>query len=100
MASRYNYIQTTRYDKIPAFYQQIYPSVVLASNDYYIEVGYNDRLDLIANDFYGDSTLWWVIAMANNLPGDSLFAPVGFELRIPADLSVALEEYSDKNNSR
>ena len=100
MASRYNYIQTTRYDKIPAFYQQIYTSVVLASNDYYIEVGYNDRLDLIANDFYGDSTLWWVIAMANNLPGDSLFAPVGFELRIPADLSVALEEYSDKNNSR
>ncbi len=54
MATRYQYILATRYDNIPAYYQQIYPSVVLASNDYYIEAGFNDRLDLIANDFYGD----------------------------------------------
>lgn len=100
MATRYQYIQTTRYEGIPAYVQQLYPSVVLASNDYYIETGYNDRLDLIANDFYGDSTLWWVVAMANDLPGDSLFAPVGFQLRVPADLSVALGEYQEVNNER
>ena len=100
MATRYQYIQKTKYDGIPAYVQQLYPSVVLASNDYYIEVAYNDRLDLIAQDFYGDSKLWWVIAMANDLPGDSLFPPVGFQLRVPANLNVATQEYQEVNNER
>lgn len=100
MANRYQYIQRTKYDGIPAYVQQLYPSVALANNDYYIEVSYNDRLDLIAQDFYGDSKLWWVVAMANDLPGDSLFPPVGFQLRVPANIGESTEEYRVVNNER
>ena len=38
--------------------------------------------------------------MANDLPGDSLFPPVGFQIRVPSDLGVALEEYQEVNNER
>lgn len=43
-----------------------------------------DRIDLLANTFYGDSTLWWVIAYRNDLelfPGDLV---VGDVLMIPS----------------
>ena len=59
--------------------------------------GNTDRLDAIAFDFYGDATLWWVIAMANELPGDSLYLEVGIQLRIPANISAVLNEYIEYN---
>ena len=100
MATRYQFINKTKYDQAPAYIQQLYPSVVLASNDYYIDVSINDRLDLLAQDFYGDSKLWWVIAMANDLPGDSVFPPLGFQLRIPNNANRALDEFESLNTNR
>ena len=98
MATRYQYIQSTRYEGIPAYVQQLYPSVVLASNDYYIETGYNDRLDLIANDFYGDSTLWWIISSANSqIKPNSLYPTPGIQLRIPANTSNIISSYKVLN---
>lgn len=73
-------------------------NVITSNDDYYIVTQATDRLDLIATDFYGDSTLWWVIAMANDLPGDSLFPAPGFQLRIPGNLSNAIQEFNDLNS--
>lgn len=42
-----------------------------------------DRLDLLAKEFYGDETLWFVIAKANNLGKGSLNVPAGRIIRIP-----------------
>ena len=98
MATRYQYIQTTRYEGIPAYVQQLYPSVVLASNDYYIETGYNDRLDLIANDFYGDSTLWWAISSANyGSRQNSYYPPIGVQLRIPSNIQGLILNFEKEN---
>jgi hypothetical protein len=38
-----------------------------ASNDTFLEVTakYQNRPDLLANDVYGDSRLWWVFAVRN-----------------------------------
>lgn len=36
-------------------------------DDIYIITQESDRLDLLANEFYNDSRLWWIIAQANNL---------------------------------
>ena len=74
-----------------------YPSLVPSNNDTYIIARAEDRLDLIATDFYGDPTLWWVVAMANDLPGDSMYTPLGFQLRIPGNLSDALNAYNIEN---
>lgn len=42
-----------------------------------------DRLDLLAKRYFKDSTLWWIIAIINNLTGDSLILNPGTELYIP-----------------
>jgi hypothetical protein len=75
-----------------------YPNIEAQSNDDYILTGVADRLDNIAFDFYGDATLWWVIAMANNLEGDSIYPPSGMYLRIPKDLANILSQYNQLNN--
>jgi len=99
MARRYENIGTYTTDDGKVIYLPTkYPSVTPSNDDYYIIVREQDRLDLIATDFYGDSTLWWVIAMANDLPGDSLFPTPGFQLRIPGNLSNAIQEFNTLNS--
>ena len=44
------------------------------------------RLDTVAGEAYGNSSLWWVIAAASNI-GWGLQVPAGTELSIPTDLS-------------
>ena len=56
-------------------------------------------MDLLANDFYGDPTLWWVIAMANDLDRDSVFPPLGFQLRIPNNPNDAISEFEILNDN-
>ena len=98
MARRYTTtgIQKTLSGKV-GYLRTRYPSLAPSNNDYYIIARAEDRLDLIAQDFYGDSTLWWVIAMANDVPGDSMFVTPGFQLRVPENISSALSTY--ENNS-
>ena len=76
-----------------------YPTLEPSNEDYYFIAREQDRMDLIANDFYGDPPYWWVVAMANDLPGDSMFAPPGFQLRIPGNLNNALTAYNVENNT-
>lgn len=42
----------------------------------------NERLDILAGQFYGDGKLWWVIAAASEI-GWALQVPPGTVLRIP-----------------
>ena len=37
--------------------------------------------------------------MANDLPGDSMYAPPGTQLRIPGNLSDALSAYNIENSN-
>jgi hypothetical protein len=75
----------------------IYPDIPLSNNDSYVITTLGDRLDLMALDFYGDTGYWWVIASANSLPGDSLFPPVGMQLRLPVNLSEIVNNYKSIN---
>ena len=43
------------------------------------------RLDHMAANVYGDSSLWWIIAAASNI-GWGLQVPPGTVLKIPTDL--------------
>ena len=45
----------------------------------------DERLDIIAGQEYGDSSLWWVIAAASNV-GWGLQVPAGTQIRIPTDI--------------
>tara|TARA_B100000287_G_scaffold411512_1_gene441063 strand:- start:185 stop:466 length:282 start_codon:yes stop_codon:yes gene_type:complete len=48
---------------------------------------YGDRCDLLANQYYGDSSLWWYIACVNNLKSNNIEA--GIQLRIPISIEQA-----------
>ena len=100
MAGRYQNIGTQKATNGETIYLPTkYPTLVPSNNDYYIIAREEDRFDLIANDFFGDPTLWWVVVMANDLPGDSMYAPPGFQLRIPGNLNNALTAYNVENNT-
>ena len=101
MARRYEDIQTQKTSSGKLGYlPTLYPSVTLSNEDYYIIARDQDRMDLVAQDYYGDSTLWWVIAMANDLPGDTMYPPLGFQLRIPNDASRAIDQFEQLNSNR
>jgi hypothetical protein len=54
-----------------------------SDNDIYVITDPSDRLDLLANQFYGDSTAWPIIASANSIGLGSLNVESGKQLRIP-----------------
>lgn len=100
MASRYQNIPVVKLDGTGSLYYRnnVYPEVAPTDTDYYVVTTVGDRLDLLAFDFYQDSSLWWIIASANALPGDSIYPPIGIQLRIPTDLQRILSSYNIANN--
>jgi hypothetical protein len=42
-----------------------YPEISLDFSDIYVYTTRGDRYDILANIYYGDSSLWWVISTAN-----------------------------------
>jgi nucleoid-associated protein YgaU len=99
MASRYTYskIQTEKDTKKRYLGSVIYPKINPTDNDMYIISESSDRLDLLAHKYYGDKSLWWVIAVANNLNNASLYIGEGVQLRIPSNLSQILNDLEKIN---
>ncbi len=60
------------------------------NSDIYLLAQEGDRLDNLANEFYGDSTLWWFIARINHL--NAINVPAGTSLRLPVSLEDATSE--------
>jgi hypothetical protein len=102
MINRYQNISTTKNSLrgVPFYVNAVYPDIPLSNDDSYVITTLGDRLDLMALDFYGDTGYWWVIASANALPGDSLFPPVGMQLRLPIDLQSIVSKYNQVNRIR
>lgn len=101
MNYRYQNIQVVKNDTGNRYYSNnIYPDIPVSNNDNYVITVLGDRLDLLAFDFYGDTSLWWIIASANALPGDSLYLTPGMQLRIPVDISAIVNQYKQVNTLR
>ncbi len=89
--------QTTRYPEIP-----------LSDNDIYVYSSQGDRFDILANQYYGDQTLWWIISIANtavagtslpsDLPQNSLIIPEGTQVRIPSNYNAIITSFNLLNN--
>ena len=83
----------------PYYKPNFYPEIPLSENDIYVITDFGDRLDLLANQFYHDVTLYWVIAAANPdvINFGSLFIAEGTQLRIPTNLNEILRSYNKIN---
>ena len=100
MANRYRDIkQFNTTDGITYKANSIYPEVPLSDKDYYVITTAGDRYDTLAYQFYNDVSLWWIIASGNPdiIPQNSLFIPVGREIRIPYNISLAKSLYNSIN---
>lgn len=73
-----------------------YPIPERKSTDLYIITKRSDRLDLLANQYYGDPRSWIMLAKANRIYG--LMVPQGIQLWIPYPYdSVAIDiKFRDK----
>ena len=76
-----------------------YPSIPVSADDLYIISKSTDRLDLLANDYYGDSNAWWIIVNANpdKIKRDSFFLNPGLQIRIPMNIREIYDNF-DKIN--
>jgi len=86
---------------VPYYQGKLYPNIPLSNNDFYIITSVGDRLDNLAYNYYGDSSLWRIISAANNnVTRGSLFPQPGTQLRIPTDLNAVLKLFNDFNSAR
>jgi hypothetical protein len=69
------------------FESLIYP-VINTAADTFIRTTSIERLDKLAAAFYGDSSLWWILATANGLGKGTYAIPRNTLLRIPSATSI------------
>jgi hypothetical protein len=72
-----------------------YPEIPVSANDIWVETEFGDRLDLLANQFYNDTSLYWIISCANpdKINMGSLHLPVGSQIRIPTNIVSIVDNY-------
>jgi hypothetical protein len=106
--NRYQYIPSIRINNKPIYQTTKYPEIPLSDEDVYVYTTQGDRFDVLANQYYGDQSLWWIISIANtatagtslpsDLPQDSLIIPEGMQIRIPANYSAILNSFKILNS--
>jgi len=102
--NRYQNIPKEKIDGNVVYKTSRYPEIPLSPDDIYIYTTQGDRLDILAQQFYNDSSLWWIISIANtnnagtsisvNLPQNSLIVPDGTQIRIPSDYVSIIRDFN------
>ena len=72
---------------------KIYPNIVQSDDDIFVATETGDRFDTLAYQFYNDSTLWWIIACANNIHNADIGIREGTILRIPQNYIDILRDF-------
>lgn len=83
MSRYYNNPVKKTFDGKEVYRTRIYPNIPLKDTDVYVMTETGDRLDTLAFQYYEDSSLWWIIAAANNIHDAPMGLQDGTILRIP-----------------
>jgi nucleoid-associated protein YgaU len=95
---RYSSTQVkTRWDGKRVYFTTQYPIIEPMDSDIVIISTEADYLDSMAYKYYGDPTLWWIIALTNNLGKARMSIPPGLQLRIPTNINEILVNFSSLN---
>ena len=97
---RYNSNATNvRWDGKRVYKTISYPIIPLSSTDIRIISNESDYLDTLAYKYYGDPTLWFIIALANPGLGKGRFSiSPGTNLRIPIDVNGIINRLNNLNS--
>jgi len=101
MANRYKTIRrAVTEDGVPYIQNPVYPDIPETSEDIYLVTTARDRYDILAQQFYGNTDYWWIIAAANNSTRDSLYIEPGVQIRVPQPRNRVLTLYDRENKNR
>jgi phage tail protein X len=94
--NRYQNIPKTKINGNLVYQTSRYPEVPLSPNDIYVYTTQGDRFDTLSQQYYRDSSLWWVISIANTdkVNQSTLIIPEGLQIRIPANYSVIIQDFN------
>ena len=93
--SRYKNNPTKKLKDGPRVYRtRLYPDIPKRNDDQYVRTQDGDRLDLLAYEYYGDQSLWWIIASANNIHDAPLGLRPNMVLRIPQNYIQIKRQFS------
>jgi hypothetical protein len=96
MPSRYRYTKIKKNRNGKRVYKPtMYPTIPIRDNDVFIYPKFGDRLDNLAHKYYGDVSLWWILAKANNLDEAHIGLEVDNQIRIPMDIESILISLKD-----
>tara|TARA_B100000902_G_C27123341_1_gene819806 strand:- start:629 stop:898 length:270 start_codon:yes stop_codon:yes gene_type:complete len=86
--SRYTKVSRKVVDKITRIGTSYLPKFKEDNSDALLIATHGDRCDLLAQEYYGDPSLWWFIASVNNLSSNNIKS--GTQLRIPISTEQAI----------
>lgn len=96
---RYSYIPILKDNKGKRYYKNVkYPRIYAEDNDIYVITAYGDSIDVLCYDYYGNTEDYWIIAIANGLPGDARFIGPGTQIRIPQNVDKIKDDFERLNN--
>lgn len=102
MANRYKHIRRSQTKEGRRFITNpIYPEIPLSGQDTYLITRAGDRFDKFAQEFYNDSSLWWIIASANPQAfSGGLIPKIGIQIRVPVNPTRILDRFRTFNENR
>ena len=75
----------------------IVPNIPIRDTDIFVYPLYGDRFDTLAQRYYEDSNLWWIIAKANEIGNGKISPDPEKKLRIPTEIQPILEAVTKSN---
>jgi phage tail protein X len=98
--NRYQNIPKTKINKKLVYRTSRYPEVLLSPNDIYVYTTQGDRFDTLAQQYYNNSSLWWVISIANTdkVNQSTIVIPEGLQIRIPSTYANVIQDFNIINS--
>ena len=72
-----------------------YPTIPLRDSDILVKGLFGQIIENLANKFYGNVELWWIIARANEMKNDHMYLVPGKEYRITQNVSFQLRKIKE-----
>jgi len=98
--SRYNFtgIKIDKNTGSRVLKSTLYPEIRISDGDKFVYPLPGDRLENLAHRYYGDSTLWWIIAKANDIRDGSFGFKADVKIRIPSNVPRIINDLRIINN--
>ena len=97
MANRYNKSRIFKDENGTRYLNRVeYPPIPIRDTDIFIRGIFGQTFMNLANKYYGDKDLWWIVARANH-QAESIYMIPDKEYRVPQSVALILQEYEELN---